>query len=80
MLCRRMWRSHLARTVSPLPAGLLARVRDDAVEHASTRDAEKVQLPELRNAGLIRAQAARSGHGVRWELNNDVRYRLLLDE
>jgi hypothetical protein len=39
-----------------------------------------VRLPELRNAGLIRPAAAAAGTTARWELTDDVRFSLLLDE
>ena len=76
-----LWRIHLARrSLTITQARLLKHIRDGVVPLASNRDTQKVRLPELRNAGLITAAAAESGSTAKWELTDDVRFSLLVDE
>jgi transcriptional regulator with XRE-family HTH domain len=76
-----LWRIHLARrSLTITQARLLKALRDGVVPLASNKDTQKVRLPELRNAGLIAAAAAESGSTAKWELTDDVRFSLLLDE
>lgn len=76
-----LWRRHFAvRSLNPAQANLLRQIRDGKARLAGTKDTEKVRLPELRNAGLIRPAAAAAGTTARWELTEDVRFGLLLDE
>lgn len=76
-----LWRRHFAvRSLNPAQANLLRQIRDGKARLAGTKDTEKVRLPELRNAGLIRPAAAAAGTTAKWELTDDVRFSLLLEE
>lgn len=75
------WRRHFAvRSLNPAQANLLRQIRDGKARLAGTKDTEKVRLPELRNAGVIRPAAAAAGTTAKWELTDDVRFSLLLEE
>jgi hypothetical protein len=76
-----LWRRHFAvRSLHPAQANLLRQIRDGKTRLAGTKDTEKVRLPELRNAGLIYPAAAQVGTTARWELTDDVRFSLLVDD
>lgn len=76
-----LWRRHFAvRSLNPAQANLLRQIRDGKTRLAGSKDTEKVRLPELRNAGLIRPAPAETGTTAKWELTDDVRFSLLLDE
>lgn len=76
-----LWRIHLARrSITAAQARLLRLICDGAVDLGNTKDTHKVRLPELRNAGLIEAAAARAGTSAAWQPTEAVRFSLLLDE
>lgn len=76
-----VWRRLFAvRSLAPVHARLLRDIRDERVTLRGNKDIEKVRLPELANAGLISPTPASSGTTARWQLTDDVRFSLLLDE